>query len=526
VRAFATDLQAFYRADGRLDAEVLPPRIDIDLQEGVAHVEIEIHEGHEHAIAATHVPEPVREALGTEIPEAPVGKALSDAEVQQYAFALRATLRKRGHPTPRIDVHVMPSDRGEYLVDLHVEGEAGPRAVVAGVEVGGNERTMSAFIRGKLALEAGDDYDGNAVDEALRKLYGSGLFRTVQIEERPVDGDPGRLLLHTQVEELDSRSLELLAGYGSYERLRGGVRLEERNLFGTGRGIAWDNRLSTKGYGTGVTVSDTDFLSTGSTLSVGGEYFRRETPAFIDGATGGTIALSTPWNSHVTTRFGYTYRDRHGASTTSQGPQDQLVDYIEGRVFAELRIDHRDSLLFPKRGHAEALVLEHVAPELGADVDLTRALVRASGFVTLTSRLVLVLRSEQNVLWPHDGSARVPLQERFFSGGEDSVRSFREQQLGPKDATGLPIGGEFRNLFGGELRWSMIGTLEAATFVDAGNVGSSVNDFGLDDMRYAIGAGLRLLLPIGPIRVDGAWNPDREPGDRGWTVHFSVGYPF
>ena len=65
-----------------------------------------------------------------------------------------------------------------------------------------------------------------------------------------------------------------------------------------------------------------------------------------------------------------------------------------------------------------------------------------------------------------------------------------------------------------------------ALFGDAGNLGRDTADYDLGDLKYAVGAGIRFLLPIGPVRFDYAHNPDREPGERDWTFHFSIGYAF
>src|SRR6185503_5417776 len=97
---------------------------------------------------------------------------------------------------------------------------------------------------------------------------------------------------------------------------------------------------------------------------------------------------------------------------------------------------------------------------------------------------------------------QLPIQERFFNGGESTVRSFRESHLGPRSPNGDPEGGEFRNIFNVETRFPLFGPLQGALFVDAGNVGRKVEDYGFRDMRYAVGAGLRFALPIGPLRVD------------------------
>lgn len=526
VYSFAEELRSYYRAHGRLDVGVDGPRIDVDLAAATAQVAIAIDEGHVHTIGAVELAGPLREALGADVPPPPTGRPWTRGELQGYRTALRNALRHRGHPNPAFSVRAEAADASGLVARVVVDGEPGPLVTIAAVGVAGNERTLTGVIRGKLDVAVDDAYDGDKVDDALQRLYQSGLFRKVDIHERPLADEPTRMVLDVQVEEGESRAIELLGGYGSYEQFRGGLRLEERNLFGTGRGIVLDNKLSQKGYATGVTVTDPDFLATGAVLTVNGERFRREEPSFTDEALGGTVALAQTLHPGLIARVGYSYRDRIDARAFTLLPQDQLVDYTEGKVFVELRNDRRDNLLFPKSGHTESLAFERIAPAFGATVDLDRLVFRAAAHIALFDRVQVVLRSEQSVLWPHEGSAQVPLQERWFAGGESSVRSFQESELGPKDADLLPVGGEYRNLLGAELRFPVWRLLEGSLFVDAGNVGSRVQDYSLRDLHYGIGAGLRLLLPIGPVRLDGAWNPDQDLGDESWVVHLSVGYPF
>ncbi|HEX5050784.1 MAG TPA: BamA/TamA family outer membrane protein [Planctomycetota bacterium] len=526
VRALAEELRTFYRARGFLDAAVVGPQIDVDLARSSATASIEIQEGVEHTIGGVEIAEAIRSVLGADLPGPPVGKAYSRDALFGYRTALRNALRKKGYPKPRIDLDAAPIDGSPHSWRVEVTGEPGARATIAAVDVAGNDKTMDAVILGKLDVEPGESYDGTKIDSALLKLYRLGLFRKVEIHENPVDDDPSRLGLVIQVEENESRAIEFLAGYGSYEQLRGGLRLEDNNVFGTGRGVALDNRVSMKGYSTGLTVTDPDLFTTGATLTVSGEYFRREEPSFTDVAVGGTVAVARPLFDRVTARVGYTYLDRTDAEAFTAPAQAQLVDFVEGKVFFELRNDQRDNLMFPKSGHAEFVSYERIAPEFGASVDLDRVVYRMVAHVPLFDDVHVVLRTEQSALWPHQGSAAVPLQLRWFNGGESSVRSYRESQLGPKDVDGEPVGGEYSNVLSAELRLPLWRTLELGLFADAGNVGTSVQDFSLDNLGYAIGAGLRLLLPIGPVRVDAGWNPDQRPGDDEWVVHFSVGYPF
>ena len=114
---------------------------------------------------------------------------------------------------------------------------------------------------------------------------------------------------------------------------------------------------------------------------------------------------------------------------------------------------------------------------------------------------------------------------RYFSGGGTSVRSFSERALGPKSRGGDPIGGEFFTLLNAELTFPIVGALQGAAFVDAGNLTSS-DDIGLSDMRYAVGLGLRYKLPIGPLRLDYGVNPSPRPDEARGAFHFSFGFAF
>jgi outer membrane translocation and assembly module TamA len=106
------------------------------------------------------------------------------------------------------------------------------------------------------------------------------------------------------------------------------------------------------------------------------------------------------------------------------------------------------------------------------------------------------------------------------------VRSFGERDLGPHDPRGNPIGGEFYTVFNAEYTFPIWGDLLGAIFVDAGNLLRDARQPSLDDMRYALGVGLRYNLPIGPIRLDYGVNPDRRPDEDFGAFHFSFGFAF
>jgi outer membrane translocation and assembly module TamA len=133
-----------------------------------------------------------------------------------------------------------------------------------------------------------------------------------------------------------------------------------------------------------------------------------------------------------------------------------------------------------------------------------------------------------------DPELNVPFYKRYFLGGASSLRGWGRFEVGPTSGFGLPLGGHTMLEGTSEVRLPLWEDVGAVWFVDYGNVWSQAWDFNLNDLRYAVGPGLRYLTPVGPIRVDFGYqlNPipnlrvDGEPERRHWRLHFSVGQAF
>ena len=176
-----------------------------------------------------------------------------------------------------------------------------------------------------------------------------------------------------------------------------------------------------------------------------------------------------------------------------------------------------------------------------------RCTAAAKFFQPLGAGFVLGLRLDTGFIVPTRGSEDIPVSERFFTGGDSSVRSFEEQQLGPKGPTGDPLGGLASTVAGVEVRRRIVGNLAASVFADFGNVAPNRSLEGVDpatqdtadsstamwqdylkDFRAGVGFGLQYLTPLGPMRLDLAWNPDPRAaeGEAAFVWHFSVGMAF
>jgi len=228
------------------------------------------------------------------------------------------------------------------------------------------------------------------------------------------------------------------------------------------------------------------------------------------------------------------------------------TSYFANTIGFTQTLDLRKSPLVSPRGLVVSNTVDVATKGLGSDIEYVRGTGRVSyyiGFGPESQAPGVALAEDPNrsaferwysqsllafgarvgtihVLGSESTPFDLPIDERFFNGGSTTVRSFMERDLGPHDHRGHPLGGEFFTVFNAEYTFPIYGELQGAFFFDAGNLLPSSEDPGLNDMRYAIGGGLRYKLPIGPIRLDYGVNPDpHEHEDRG-AFQFSFGFAF
>jgi len=187
-----------------------------------------------------------------------------------------------------------------------------------------------------------------------------------------------------------------------------------------------------------------------------------------------------------------------------------------------LRLVHRklDDPLFPIEGHALDLMLQGAAESLLSSTSLVQATAR--GVISRPwNRLVFKGRAEVGATWADD-FGRLPKSLRFFAGGDNSVRGYGYESLGPKNADGQVVGGQYLLAVNAEAMYPVYGDdWFGAAFVDSGNAFNKLDDF---DLKTGVGLGVRWRSPIGMVRVDVAYPiSDDSPSPR---LHLGIGADF
>jgi outer membrane protein assembly factor BamA len=300
-----------------------------------------------------------------------------------------------------------------------------------------------------------------------------------------------------------------------------GLRLADRNFARTGRALSLEVENSLRGLGAELLYVDPWYLESDFSLRLRAYAQGREERGYSKRESGIRADLLRKVTKHVE------------LGTFLQGENVEITESVIGVEYLGLTayqiatigltqsFDFRDHPLNPTKGWIinTALDLDAIAGE----VAFGRATVRLSHYIPIGEKMLLALGVRGGLVYPWTS---VPIDERYFSGGGTTVRSFAERELGPKDTSGNPIGGEAFTILNAELEFPLKGALRGAVFADAGNLSLRLQDAGVEDMRYGLGVGLRYKLPIGPIRLDVAVNPDPKGFEEWGAVHFSFGFAF
>jgi len=435
----------------------------------------------------------------------------------------------RGFPFTSITV-TGTMDRKKKRAEVTLVIDEKSRARFGTITLAGNELTSDIVIRRNMLFREGEWFSQENVWKTQIELYNTGLFTRVTLKPGAFvpdreDARNGALAYEVLVEEQDPWQVDIYAGYGSYERVRGGVAVRNINVFGTGRTIEGKLQASFKNGRGEMNITDPQLLGKDLTLSLRNSYEERDHPSFYLKRFESIVEVGIPFSRRLEAKVGYQFT----ASDTSdiKNPEDHDLQGSIGisGINVGFTYDRRDSPVDPSSGYYVGATYEVADRSLGSELNFHRVTGNVKGFLTLAEGWVVAIGARGGIIAPSSDTKSIPIQERFFNGGESSVRSFKRFELGPMKGSD-PQGGQAFLVLNTELRFPIYNRIGGAIFGDAGNVRRDYRDFGLGALQYGVGAGVYVKTPVGPVRFDLAVNPDPEKKEDRWNMHLSVGYSF
>ena len=450
----------------------------------------------------------------------PVNGPFSQTKLTHAQRDLQSFYKQHGFFKAEVAVAADPATAVNGRVSALFTVNAGARFRIGEIREQGLDRLRPSFIPKRFAHLQGKTYDPEKLDETYRELLRTGLFTNLRVSPTP-DG-PDELRLDVTVQEAKAREVGFTIGAGSYEGFLAGIRLGDRNLFGNGRPLTLAIDYSQRGLKGELLYVDPWLFDTRFSLRARIFSAQRVEEGYSKEEVGWRFDLSRRLFPHLELAA---FIEQASVSITEATIDESLLgptNYFVSSVGLTGSVDYRDDPLNPSRGWIFTGALD--VSTIDGEAAFTRFTTRLSYYVPI-GKCLLAFGARAGLMKPVNDIAEIPIDERYFSGGATTVRSFAERELGPKDRSGDPIGGEFFTVFNTEFTFPIVGALRGAVFVDAGNLAAS-DAPGVDNMRYAVGAGLRYALPIGPLRLDYGLNPSpRADEDRG-AFHFSFGFAF
>lgn len=444
---------------------------------------------------------------------------------------LLASYRSAGYLQAEITPEVTFSeDHSQAVIVLRVS--PGRPTRVDRIVIAGLERTHETVVRRELTLAPGDPLSLQQVLESQRRLGTLGVFRRVSLAEIDPESPDERSLV-VAAEEAPQASVAYGLGYAERELLRASAEVTRRNLSGLDRSLSAYVRASFRGS-RGLLTYREPYLF-GRKQELFATLFREEDDreSFDYVRYGGVLQTLRSLGPRWTLILRQTYQltrvfnvevpldevDRQFQSSTFSGPAVSLVN------------DTRNDPLDPRRGHFASADVQVSLRVLGGD-SFAKSFFQAASYRRLDARTLLAVGVRLGLARTlgRGEPLRVPLPDRFFAGGDYSLRGFALDTVGPRELTPdgrlVATGGNGLLLGSTELRREVGRRFSLAAFTDAGNVYVQASGIRLDDIRVSAGLGVRYRSALGPLRADWGYKLNRRLGESPYHIHVTIGHAF
>lgn len=447
---------------------------------------------------------------------------------QDQVRDLRHEAYTAGYPDVRVTVETDPGKlnaAGELMRDVRLNVILGEKVTYSGVRFEGDETTRRTVLEPRVVMQTGAPLNLLEVRETRRELMGLGIFKEVDVAYEPEAGTE-REVVYSLAEGM-RKELRLLGGWGSYEQARVGLGWEQRSPWGTAHRYNANVKKSVKSTEVDATYSVPYVFGSDVTGYAKAEHREREEISYDYTTQGVAFGASTYLSQPgilLTAEYGFSDED-------ADRDNDELFDSKDsatvGSVMLRASYDRRDNFLTPSSGYQLFASYKFANQALGGNVDFQKIEVGGSYHLPLTGSMVLHLGLRTGaIVSAGDASDHIPFVERFFMGGEDTVRGYREGEASPLDDAGNEIGAEAYVLTNIELEQRVMSDLSLVLFYDG--LYNSLDGFyeqGTEHL-FSVGLGIRYQTVVGPVRLEYGYNPDRRKDDTSGTLHLSVGFPF
>ena len=521
-------LAAFYLNYGFMDVKVGRPEATYD-EQGI-YINFPIDEGHRFRVGKVEV-------SGKDIEPKITIRDMIELSKQKYfdRQALAKDLQNltdfftsRGYAFAEVNPKINKDDT-QQVVDVDYEINKGELVYFSRIDITGDTKTRDKVIRRQLKVVEGALYSKADLERSVSNLQRLDFFESVDIDTRK-GKTADKMDVTVKVKEKPTRHISAGIGYSSADQVFFQTQIAEKNLLGRGQDLAFTAQLGTLSNTFSLKFTEPWLFDIPLSMTVEAYNWTRDYDDYKKTSWGGRTGFGYPVWDYTRLYLSYIYDDAKISNVSSDAAdiiKDQEGRLVTSALSSTLRRDSKNHPFLTTRGSDNSLTLDYAGGILGGDAGYVKGEVNSSWYFPLFWDCVGFLHGRTGYIIRNGGE--VPIYERFYLGGINSIRSFGSGQVSPVDPkTGDRIGGNKMILFNAEFLFPLIKEqgVRGVLFFDAGNAYDNGDPIDLSDLKYAIGGGIRWQSPMGPLRLEWGYNPDRKKGDPESKWQFSMGVFF
>jgi outer membrane protein assembly complex protein YaeT len=526
-----SQLALFYESHGYYDAHI---SYDLKIHGDLITPLLTIHEGHPVKVDSVAVeiahPAPSPQALQPDfsLPLKP-GQIFTQPNYQSSAQDLITVYRQNGYAHPDVQRHAVVRT-GPHLAKAWYHVAPHARGIFGRTTVAGTHKVNPRIVMRELAYQAGQRFDVRKIEQSRTNILNLNLFSAVEFTSDKDPRNPHVVPIGIVVQEKSQHSLNLALGYNTQTQLNAQLGWNDYNFLGDGRQLLITGTYSQITTALDVKLIQPHFFSRDSRLTLEAAQAQESYQTYLLNASRFDPHVDYIFTPSLTGTFGYRFeylKYNQVNPTTIQALGGFRRDGFLSGPNAGLIFNNTTDLLNPQNGEILSINGNVSDPSLGADYRFWRVQSEARRYQPLGGNTVLATRLKLGVEDTLNGKIDdVPLSERFYSGGEGSIRGYGLRRIGPLSLSNDPLGGLSLVEGAVELRHPLPWKLSGAVFLDCGQVSVHSFDIPVDALQCGYGPAVSLNTPVGPARVDIGFPTKTPRGDNNYQFYFSIGQFF
>lgn len=530
-------LVRIYQSEGFLEAEVslLPPNLNDEKNK--MKLKIEVNEGEPMIVDSVSVRfitdmenvdiDSLHKKLFRQLALVE-GNRFRDEALKSDIDLIEDALKSLGYAYV-ITSYDLDLDFEEYTTGVYYAILPGPKTYFGETTISGNKHVETSFIRKQLTYEEGEVYNKSELNETRQDMYRLQLFRVVSVlPQKDKSEKESPIPVEIYVEEAPRFSTRFGVGYGTEEKFRAFADLNYRGFISGARRLnLYLKHSALEPYHVRLRWIQPQFLGLDGSVALNPFIMAKDEPGYETRSYGINVPFTYIFTPSMTSKVTYYFEDVE--QTVIEGDpefedfQHDKFPYTKSGVLLNAVFDNSTPTFSPERGLTLSGGFKLNGHLFGGTFDYTRLWGEFMTYHKI-GEVVLAYRLMAGGITSADTSGFIPVEDRFYSGGSNSIRGWARSQLGPKRNDGTPRGGKsiFETNF--EVRHHLFWRLSVAAFIEAGNVWRSSYAYHFNDLGYAAGPGIRIETPVGPVRFDVGfplWSDKKNP-----QYFISVGQSF